>query len=138
MTTLTLLYIIVLGQRGFMLLDEPSAVAKTMGALILVFPVLALYGIFMELRFGVRIEKMARQVEAEGRWPLRDLPLRPSGRPEPKAAQLAFETIREQAEANPDDWHSWFNLGLGYDACGDRRRARQSMRKALKMRKTAN
>lgn len=138
MTTLTLMYVILLGQRGWLLLQQEQPVAQLMGALILAFPAVALYGIFLELRFGLRIERMAKQVEQEGRWPLRDLPLRPSGRPEPTAAQAAFETIRGQSQAAPDDWHSWFNLGLAYDACGDRRRARQAMRKALQMQKTAN
>lgn len=133
MTTLTLLYVILLGQRGWMLLHENSAVAKTMGLLILVFPLFAFYGIFAELRFGVRTEKLAAIVEAEGKWPIRDIPMRPSGRPEKAAAEQVFDRIKEEAQKAPEDWHSWFNLSLGYDACGDRRRARAAMRKAIAM-----
>lgn len=137
MTCLTLLYIVLMGQRGWLLLQDDSPVAQLMGVLILAFPLFALYGIFMELRFGVRVERLARIVEAEGKWPIRDIPLRPSGRPEPEAAKVVFEKIRLESQAAPEDWHSWFNLSLGYDACGDRRRARQAMRKALQMHKTA-
>ena len=134
MTVLTLLYVITLGQRGWLLLHQDSPVAKVMGVFILVLPLFGLAGIFMELRFGIRVERMAKHVEQEGLWPIRDLPLRPSGRPEKAAAQAVFERIQEQANATPEDWHSWFNLGLAYDACGDRRRARIAMRKALKLR----
>ena len=133
MSVLTLLYVIVLGQRGVMLLGQPNALGKVMGLFILILPVFGFVGIFQELRFGVRVEKMAKQVEAEGVWPLRDLPMRPSGRPEKAAADREFERIRDEVDKAPEDWHSWFNLGLAYDACGDRRRARASMRKALRL-----
>jgi len=133
MSVLTLLYVIVLGQRGVMLLGQPNALGKVMGLFILIMPVFGFVGIFQELRFGVRVEKMAKQVEAEGVWPLRDLPMRPSGRPEKAAADREFERIRDEVDKAPEDWHSWFNLGLAYDACGDRRRARASMRKALRL-----
>jgi len=133
MTVLTLLYVVVLGQRGVMLLGQPNAIGKVMGLFILILPVFGFVGIFQELRFGVSVEKMAKQVEAEGLWPLRDLPIRPSGRPEKAAADREFERIRDEVDKAPEDWHSWFNLGLAYDACGDRRRARASMRKALRL-----
>jgi Flp pilus assembly protein TadD len=42
-----------------------------------------------------------------------------------------FADFAARAEKNPDDWHSWFNLSLAYDAAGDSRRARAAMRKAL-------
>jgi len=33
--------------------------------------------------------------------------------------------------ADENNWRSWFALGLIYDACGDRKRARSAMRKAI-------
>ena len=131
MTALTLVYIFTMGERGLMMLAEPSPLNKIFGFFILIFPVIGLAAIFIELRFGMRVEKMAKQVEAEGLWPLKNLPLRPSGRPEKAAADAEFERIRDELDNAPEDWHSWFNLGLAYDACGDRPRARAAMRKAL-------
>jgi len=131
MTVLTLLYVIVLGGRGVLMLEQSSPVAKVFGVFILVLPVFGFVGIFLELRFGIRVERLAKQVEAEGTWPIRDIPMRPSGRPEKAAADKEFERIREELDKAPEDWHNWFNLGIAYDACGDRRRARASMRKAL-------
>jgi hypothetical protein len=131
MTVLTLLYVIVLGGRGVLMLEQSSTVAKVFGVFILVLPAFGFVGIFLELRFGIRVERLAKQVEAEGTWPIRDIPMRPSGRPEKAAADKEFERIREELDKAPEDWHSWFNLGIAYDACGDRKRARASMRKAL-------
>ena len=33
--------------------------------------------------------------------------------------------------ASPDDWRAWYRLGLAYDASGDRRRAREAVRRAI-------
>ena len=138
MSALTLMYLWLLGGKGLILLTQPILMGKVMGGFILVLPLVAAWGIWAELRFGMRIEKMAAQVEEEGRWPITDIPIRPSGRPEKAAAEAAFERIRNEVDQAPEDWHSWFNLGLAYDANGDRRRARASMRKALKLRAANN
>ena len=134
MTALTLMYLWLLGGRGVHLMLQPGVVSKLMGFFMLVLPVFALFGIAAELRFGLRVEKMAAQVETEGVWPIKDIATRPSGRPEKAAADAEFERIRNDADLAPEDWHSWFNLGIAYDACGDRKRARAAMRKALRMR----
>jgi hypothetical protein len=133
MSALTVMYIIIMGQRGFLMLHEPSLLAKLLGFFILIFPLFGIAFIIIELRFGLRVEKLAKQVEAEGRWPIRDLPLRPSGRPEKAAADAVFERIRDDVDRAPEDWYNWFSLGLAYDACGDRKRARAAMRKALSL-----
>ena len=130
---LMVMYVALLGQRGFELLDTQNTVAKAMGALILVLPVFALWAIIRELVFGLQIERLAKQVQNEGSWPQFDFEFRPSGRPTRDSADRVFETVRDTAAKRPDDWHTWFNLGLAYDACGDRRRARAAMRKALKL-----
>jgi hypothetical protein len=137
MTALTLMYLWLLGGKAITLLQQPNGVGKIMGAFMLIMPAVALWAIIVELIFGIQVEKMAAQVEAEGVWPIRDIETLPSGRPTKAAAQREFERLKEEANAKPDDWHSWFNLALGYDACGDRKRARAGMRKALKMRKAA-
>lgn len=130
---LVVMYVALLGQRGFELLDTQNTVAKAMGALILVLPVFALWAIIRELVFGLQIERLAKQVQNEGSWPQFDFEFRPSGRPTRDSADRVFESVRDTAAKRPDDWHTWFNLGLAYDACGDRRRARAAMRKALKL-----
>jgi Flp pilus assembly protein TadD len=41
--------------------------------------------------------------------------------------------VRAAVEAAPDDWGSWFRLGFAYDAAGDRKRARESLRRAARL-----
>ena len=131
MSALLVMYVALLGNTALILLADDEPVAKAMGALLTAFPVLAAWLIFAELRFGLRLEKLQRRVEAENAWPHFDFELRPSGRPVRASADAVFAKYREIAENTPDDWHNWFNLGLAYDACGDRRRARAAMRKAI-------
>lgn len=133
MTVLTLIYVALLGQRGLLLLGQDQIVAKIMGGFILVLPVIAVWGIFVELRFGLRVEKLATSIEASGDWPDLELEFRPSGRPTKETATKAFHKIQAETEAAPESWLNWFSLSLAYDACGDRRRARAAMRKALEL-----
>ena len=48
-------------------------------------------------------------------------------------ADAVFPTYRAAVEANPDDWRAWYRLGLAYDAAGDRRRAREAVRRAIRL-----
>ncbi|MDE2591354.1 MAG: hypothetical protein KGL41_00650 [Actinomycetales bacterium] len=131
MTGLTVMYVFLLGEKGWVLLQQPNVIAKLMGGLILMFPAVAIWAIIRELIFGLKIEKLAGKVEESGQWPQFNFELRPSGRPTRESANAEFERIRGLVEANENDWLAWFTLGLAYDAAGDRRRARLAMRKAL-------
>jgi cytochrome c-type biogenesis protein CcmH/NrfG len=84
-----------------------------------------------ELSFGVRSQKLADRLDDEGELPVDDLPKRTSGRPERAAADAEFPRYRDEVDSKPDDWRAWFRLGLAYDASGDRRRARQAIRRAI-------
>jgi cytochrome c-type biogenesis protein CcmH/NrfG len=79
----------------------------------------------------VATQRLGEQLAAEGGLPADDLPRRPSGRVDRDAADAVFARRRAEAEAAPDDWRSWYRLGIAYDDAGDRRRAREAMRKAI-------
>ncbi len=81
----------------------------------------------------VSSERLARMLSAQDEDPLQDLPRRPSGRLERSAAEAAFARFKAEAESSPERWESWYRLGLAYDACGDRRRARAMIRTAISM-----
>ncbi|MCX8528617.1 MAG: tetratricopeptide repeat protein [Rhodoluna sp.] len=130
---LTLIYLVVLGQFGIAMLGSATIIGKSMGLLVLVFPVLGIWALIREFRFGSQVERLSKRVEAEGVWPSFDLELRPSGRPIRASADRVFEEYKAKAEAKPEDWHSWFNLSLAYDAAGDRPRARKAMQQAIKL-----
>jgi hypothetical protein len=131
MAALVLVYLVLLGQRGYIFLMQDQPVGKVMGFFILVLPAFGLWGIFRELKFGLNVEKLGRTLEDEKSWPSFEFSLRPSGRAVKSEALLEFEKFRVAAELDPENWRKWFALGLIYDACGDRKRARMAMRKAI-------
>jgi hypothetical protein len=132
-TLLLVFYLVVAFQRSILLLGDPNLVAKAIGAGYLVLPVIGAWALIRELMFGARTEQMAKVLEAEGGLPVDNLPRTPAGRIIREAADLEFEKYREEAEAAPGDWRSWFRLSCAYDAAGDRKRARASMRDAVKL-----
>ncbi len=126
------LYIGVVGWRGVLLIRQGGAVPVLLGLAVLVFPLIGLYVVWREVRFGQATQSLARELEAAGELPVDDLPRRPSGRPERAAADAAFDIRRAAVEAAPHDWRAWFALAAAYDAAGDRRRAREAMRTAIR------
>lgn len=132
-TLLLVFYLIVSFQRSVLLLTDAEPVAKAIGAGYLVLPVIGAWALIRELLFGARTEQMARVLEAEGGLPVDTLPRTPAGRIVRAAADQEFEKYRAETEAAPDDWRSWFRLSCAYDAAGDRKRARSSMRDAVRL-----
>jgi uncharacterized SAM-binding protein YcdF (DUF218 family) len=124
-------YAVLLGWRGVLLIGTGDPVAIVLGIAVLVIPVLGGYLVWRELQFGRQTEVLARELEASGGLPVDDLPRRPSGRIDRAAADEAFGKYKAEAEAAPDDWRVWFRLSTAYDAAGDRKRARATMRAAI-------
>lgn len=125
------LYVATLGAQTVSLLNSHSAVGISMGIALIVIPVVGIWGIILEVRFGMKAEKLAKLAQSEGRWPNLDFETTPAGRPVKSSALKVFDRIKDESQGAEGDWHSWFNLALAYDACGDRKRARQAMRKAI-------
>jgi hypothetical protein len=124
-------YAVLLGWRGVLLIGTGDPVAIVLGLAVLVIPLLGAYLVWRELQFGRQTEVLARELEASGGLPVDDLPRRPSGRIDRAAADEAFGKYKAEAEAAPDDWRVWFRLSTAYDAAGDRKRARATMRAAI-------
>jgi hypothetical protein len=124
-------YAVLLGWRGVLLIGTGDPVAIVLGIAVLVIPLLGAYLVWRELQFGRQTEVLARELEASGGLPVDDLPRRPSGRIDRAAADEAFGKYKAEAEAAPDDWRVWFRLSTAYDAAGDRKRARATMRAAI-------
>ncbi|MFF9562054.1 tetratricopeptide repeat protein [Leifsonia sp. NPDC014704] len=133
MAVLLLVYLVLVTQRAIMLLLTGEPVGIAMGVALIVLPFVAAWAIGRELLFGARTERLVRQLDAEGALPVEDLPTRASGRPLRDAADEEFPRYRAQVEAEPESWRAWFRLGLAYDASGDRRRAREALRQAIRL-----
>lgn len=132
-SALVIMYVALLGNTALILIASGSVLPALLGGLLMIFPALAIWAIVAELRFGLKVEKLAKQLEQSGQWPSFDYELRPSGRPTRASADAEFGKFRDAAYADADNWTRWFALGLAYDAASDRRRARACMRKAIKL-----
>lgn len=131
MAVLLALYVVLVGQRAWLLVTSGEPVGIVMGVALVVLPIIAVWAIWREIRFGMRASALAERLENEGGLPAEELDVRPSGRPEREQADELFPAYRADVEAHPDDWRAWFRLGLAYDGAGDRRRARQAIRTAI-------
>jgi tetratricopeptide (TPR) repeat protein len=131
MSALVLMYLVLVADRSFALVGSGEPIGIAIGSLILFLPAVAFWGIYMELRFGLRIEKLGEELKKQNAWPQFPFELKPSGRPTKESAQEVFEQFRQDVEADQNNWKAWFALGLAYDAAGDRSRARKAMRQAI-------
>lgn len=125
------LYLLLVGYQGWLLLTGGDVLAAVLGAAILVLPAIGAYVVWRELQFGAASARLAADLHAMGRWPTEQLPTRPSGRPDRAAADTVFALRKDEVDGRPDDWAAWYRLGLAYDDAGDRRRARQAVRHAI-------
>jgi hypothetical protein len=133
MAALTVLYVVLLGDKGLVLISSGHLAGEIMGSVLLVLPAVGLVGIIFELRFGWRLERLSKTLIARGEYPEFNLDVRPSGRATRVSADAEFERFSRVTQDSPESWPAWFALGLAYDAAGDRRRARTAMRRAIKL-----
>lgn len=133
MAVLLALYVVLVAQRAWLLLSSGDAVGVTMGAALVVLPLIATWAIGRELWFGVRAQRLGERLAAEGGLPTEEVSVRPSGRAVRADADAVFPHYRAEVEAHPDDWRAWYRLGVAYDASGDRRRAREAVRRAIRL-----
>ncbi len=112
-------------------INSAEPLAKVIGFAALVIPLVGVWILIREVLFGSRTQTMAGILESEGLLPEDNLPRTPSGRIVKAAADEDFVQYKDEVEANPESWKSWHRLALAYDASGDRRRARESMRTAI-------
>lgn len=132
-TVLLALYLALAGYRAFVLLGSGEPVGVVMGVGLVVLPAIGVWALWRELRFGFNSASLLKKLEAEGRLPEDEVILTPSGRVERDSADEIFPKYQAAAEQNPEDWQAWLRLGLVYDACGDRRRARSAVNTAIRL-----
>ena len=130
MAALLALYIVLVGWRAVALIGTGDPVDITMNFSLIVLPPIAMWALARELMFGASASKLGARLDAEGALPDDEVTVRTSGRVVRDDADAVFPRYREAVEQNPDDWQAWYRLGIAYDAAGDRRRAREAIRKA--------
>lgn len=130
LTALLALYVALVASRAVALMRTGEPVGVALGAAFAVLPLLAIWFVVREWRLAADVQRMADELAAAGALPADDLPRSAGGRIDRAAARSAFAGARTEAEANSGDWAAWYRLAFAYDAAGDRRRARESLRRA--------
>ncbi|MGJ8720875.1 MAG: hypothetical protein ACSHW9_03420 [Salinibacterium amurskyense] len=131
MVALLTIYLIFVINYSTILIRANEPIVNVMGWALLVLPIIGFWALAAELFFIVRAERLLTTLTEEGALPDEVVELLPSGRPDPAAADRAFDRYRTEAEAEPNSWRTWLRLGLAYDAAGDRGRARWATRRAI-------
>jgi tetratricopeptide (TPR) repeat protein len=127
-------YFVLLGRAGVILVSSGRPAAIGLGAAIFLLPVVGLWAMIATLRAGFAHQRLARIARDDGmELDVSALPRRPSGRIERGAADALFDSVRAELEDDPDNWRRWYRLARAYDYAGDRGRARETMRKAVDM-----
>lgn len=121
-------YFGLIGYRGVYLITRSGWIERILGAAVLVLPLIGVWVVVVELRFGRQAQKLTDEL---GPGHPVDIPRRPSGRVDRDAADLVFNRQREVVERDPADWRGWYRLAEAYDIAGDRRRAREALRTAI-------
>lgn len=129
-TALLALYVWAIAERGVAMLRSGEPVLIGIGLAVLIIPLLVIGLVAREFRLAARVQRMADELAAAGELPVDDLPRSPGGRIDRAAADEAFAAVRDAVDAAPQDWRAWYHLAFAYDAAGDRRRARATLRKA--------
>ncbi len=130
-------YLAISSVRAQQIGEKNSPLAFAFSISILVVVSISALLIIREILFGLHISQMSSVLEAEQELLPDDLPHTTSGQTEKEAADLRFTTVSKEVEQNPDSWRAWFRVALAYDESRDRKRAREAMRKAEKLFRSA-
>jgi hypothetical protein len=137
MAVLLALYLVFVAQYALLLIGAEAPAAKVLGVALLVLPLIGAWLLAAEILFVLRAQKLVKLLDGEGNLPVDILPRLPSGRPDPVAADAEFPRYRAEVEAAPESWRAWLRLSLAYDASGDRKRARDAARRAIRLERTS-
>lgn len=134
MTAALLVYLVLLVQRAVVLFSTGETAPVLLGVGVVILPVLGVWAVVMTWRSGIRVQRLSRRLDAEGGLPdVSALPRMPSGRVDRKAADIWFDERKAELDADRENWRAWYRLAYAYDMAGDRRRARETMRKAVEL-----
>lgn len=129
-SSIVALYFALVAGRAIAFISTDDALARTLGAALLVLPIIGTWWLIHEWRLGTTVQRMADELDRDGRLPIHDGDQDERGRLTAEAQEAVFEVARRGVELRPDDWAAWFHVAYAYDAAGDRSMARKSLRHA--------
>ncbi|WTW94591.1 hypothetical protein OG216_14865 [Streptomycetaceae bacterium NBC_01309] len=129
-------YVLLVGSRGVLAIKDGRLTMMALGVGVLIIPVIGVWYIWRELRFGFTMQQLARELEAEGELPADELERTPGGRIDRASADEIFAKRKAETEADPDNWRTWYRLAVAYSDARDNARGRKAMLKAIKLHRT--
>ncbi|WP_066942808.1 hypothetical protein [Streptomyces lushanensis] len=124
-------YFVLVGSRGVLLIRQGTWVTVALGAAVLVLPVIGVWFLWKNTQFVSRANRLAAELDAEGGLPVDQLVRTAGGRIDRESADAVFAERRAQTEDSPDDWRCWFRLAVAYHDARDTPRARKAMQRAI-------
>ncbi|MFJ9212381.1 hypothetical protein [Streptomyces sp. NPDC102264] len=127
-------YFVLVGSRGVLLIEHGTALTVTFGVAVLVLPLIGVWFLWKTTQFVARANRLAAELEAEGGLPVDTLVRTAGGRIDRDSADAVFAERRAETEDSPDDWRCWFRLAVAYHDARDTPRARKAMQRAIALR----
>lgn len=124
-------YLVLAGSRGVLLIEQGTVVTVTFGISVLVLPLIGAWFLWKTTTFARKADRLARELEAEGGLPVDELVRTPGGRIDRDSADAVFAKRQAETEAAPEDWRTWFRLAIAYHDARDTPRARKAMERAI-------
>ncbi|WP_351223697.1 hypothetical protein [Streptomyces sp. NPDC002133] len=124
-------YFVLVGSRGVMLIQQGTALTVAFGAAVLILPVIGVWFLWKNTQFVKKANALAAKLDAEGGLPVDELVRTPGGRIDRDSADAVFAKRRAETEDSPDDWRCWFRLAVAYHDARDTPRARRAMQRAI-------
>lgn len=124
-------YFVLVGDRGVLLIREGTPVTVAFGVAVLVMPLIGAWFLWQTTQFARSADRLAGELEAEGGLPVDELVRTPGGRIDRDSADAVFAKRRAETERSPEDWRSWFRLAVAYHDARDTARARKAMQRAI-------
>ena len=129
-------YLVVVGERAWLLIRDGRVPFVLLGIGVLILPLIGLWIVWQEMRFGSATERLGRQLDAAGELPPDERVRTAGGRLDREAGDAVFARRRAEVEEQPDDWRRWYRLAIAYGDAGDTSRGRQAMRRAIALHDT--
>ena len=127
-------YFVLLGRAGVVLVTSGEPAAIGLGAAVFLLPIVGTWAMVATLRAGFAHQRLGRLAREQGMdLDVSELPRMPSGRIQRDAADALFAEVKVEVEECPDDWRRWYRLARAYDYAGDRSRARETMKTAMRL-----
>ncbi|GAB2550466.1 hypothetical protein [Nocardia heshunensis] len=127
-------YFVLLGRIAIDLITSGKVAAILLGVGVLILPLLGVWTVATSVRAAFAHQHLARRMHDEGgELDVSALPRRASGRIEKDAADTLFEQVKQEFEADPENWRSNYRAARAYDYAGDRSRAREMMKRAVEL-----